>query len=161
MTTIDNGFDSVSETSAHNAMLDFVRDVKASVTKAVETHNALCEIRAERDSQDQQWGEQNHPMLPSDGYGWLIQGDYECLARTWKTTNAYRAQKGQLAWDGILLEEVYEALCEPDAKKREVELIQVAAVAVAAWEASRRQRLKSEDGVREYLMGLIHPKAAA
>jgi len=51
VTTIDNGFDSVSETSAHNAMLDFVRDVKASVTKAVECAVGLQRAFAEREGE--------------------------------------------------------------------------------------------------------------
>ena len=48
-------------------------------------------------------------------------------------------QDGSLAWDGILLEEVYEGLAEIDPLLRRAELVQVAAVAVGEIEAIDEQ----------------------
>lgn len=88
----------------------------------------LSEVRAERYSQDDKWGEQNHPDC-DESYD--VREEYESEAYTWKHINEARVARGTLSNDGILLEEVYEALAEigDDAKLRE-ELIQVAAVAV-------------------------------
>jgi hypothetical protein len=53
-------------------------------------------------------------------------------ADNWKIQNQHRVENGDLTWDGILLEEVYEALAEADPVKLREELVQVAAVA-ASW----------------------------
>lgn len=111
------------------------------------TSRVLNTVRRERHDQDRKWGEQNHPDLPTfttpmwdTGVPYDPIAEYESEAYTWKHINEGRVEKGKLAWDGILLEEVYEALaeCGDDEKLRE-ELVQVAAVAVAWIEAIDRR----------------------
>lgn len=99
------------------------------------TPRVLGEVYNERDEQDKKWGEQNHPMSP-EGLD-ATEEAAEC-ADFWKVINDLRQKNGQLSWDGILLEEVYEALSEDDPKKIRAELIQVAAVAVAMVECLDR-----------------------
>lgn len=109
------------------------------------TTKVLAEVSKERQSQDARWGEQNHPVIGGDGGGNpldLFRRSYLRQAEIMKAANADAEQSGCLGWDGILLEEVYEALSEADPDNREAELIQVAAVAVAMVECSRRNRGK-------------------
>lgn len=106
----------------------------------------LDEVHGERRRQDEKWGQQNHP----DVYGPLPHAwrqRYEARANGWKDDNAARVMEQNArgvpsdrnaAWDGILLEEVYEALAEVDPIARRAELIQVAAVAAAEVEAIDR-----------------------
>jgi hypothetical protein len=101
------------------------------------TTQALMEVREERDRQDTKWGPQDHEVL----YRTTSPATFARLAEFWQKENDFRVQEGFLSWDGVLLEEVAEALAETDPAKREVELIQVAAVAVAMVECSRRNRL--------------------
>ncbi|HWO60244.1 MAG TPA: hypothetical protein VNO31_09445 [Umezawaea sp.] len=113
-----------------------------------ETASVLAEIAAERAEQDAKWGQQNHPdRMPAD-YPVGDTPSAELAAVHWKNTNAARVawmnERGvprdrNAAWDGILLEEVYEALAEEDLAKLRAELVQVAAVA-AAWIASIDRR---------------------
>lgn len=99
------------------------------------TAKVLAETHWERRAQDARWGERNHPDRPS-----LVHlGSAAREATYWKSENAYRARTCRLAWDGILLEEVYEALAEADVSRLRAELIQVAAVAVAWVEALDRR----------------------
>jgi hypothetical protein len=87
----------------------------------------LAAVLAERERQEILWGEQNHPdvpmVLPATKRG-LHRAD----AEKWKILNARRVNMGHLAWDGILLEEVYEALAEADPDKLRTELVQSMAV---------------------------------
>jgi hypothetical protein len=99
------------------------------------TQRVLDEITVEREDQDERWGEQNHPILIDPD--WVY--SYLARAEDWKEHNDASANAGALGWDGILLEEVYEALSETDPEKRREELIQVAAVAVAAVESEDRR----------------------
>ncbi|MGW3992175.1 hypothetical protein ACWEF6_01680 [Amycolatopsis sp. NPDC004772] len=98
----------------------------------------LSAAEREMDRQDALWGEQNHPDI-----GGELPGDWSRLyagnADRWKALNAERVHYGQLGWDGILLEEVYEALGEADETKMREELIQVAAVALQ-WAGAIRRR---------------------
>ncbi|OKI45132.1 hypothetical protein [Micromonospora sp. CB01531] len=112
----------------------------AAIKTFNDINDVLREVRSERYAQDAQWGTQDHPMLPAQGMEWIYVDNYRHDAEQWKVTNGYRNENGALAWDGILLEEVYEALSETDPAKREAELVQVAAVAVAAVQSSRRAR---------------------
>lgn len=89
----------------------------------------LVEILRERARQDEKWGEQHHPDV-DPGSLHLDYRTHQASATSWKLINAYRVDKGALAWDGILLEEAYEAAGEEDTEKKIAELIQVAAVAV-------------------------------
>lgn len=112
----------------------------------------LLEVLAERVRQDAKWGEQNHPTWnPSQDHqtfkgpdNWHRE-EYEHEADAWKLVNAERAKSGETAYDGILLEEVFEALAELDPDKRRVELIQVAAVAVSMVEAEDRNTARPGD----------------
>ena len=91
------------------------------------TLEALALVLTEREAQVEKWGIQNHN---SSHYSSLPRS-YKAQADRWKAINAARVDEGSISWDGILLEEVFEALAEADPKKRAIELVQVAAVAVA------------------------------
>lgn len=105
----------------------------------------LYEVADETVRQDEKWGEQNHPDLLPEEYSHRT---YHFTAEAWKRTNDARVAKANAdgalpdrncAWDGILLEEVYEALAESDPAKLRAELVQVAAVAVQ-WVAAIDRR---------------------
>lgn len=110
--------------------------------------SVLGEVAVERAKQDAKWGEQNHPdYYDLADQGWT-QNHYASMADSWKDFNADRVKEQNeagtpkdrnCAWDGILLEEVYEALAECNPTKLRAELIQVAAVAVAWCEAIDRR----------------------
>lgn len=96
--------------------------------------SAIEDVVAERAAQDAKWGEQNHPAMASGqgaGYEEMVCAAAADRANHWKSENAGRAADGTIGWDGILLEEVYEALAESDAALLRAELVQAAAVAVA------------------------------
>lgn len=110
------------------------------------------QVRQEREAQDAKWGEQNHPDLDPHDIPEVARNEYAFRADRWKQINAMRAEHGCevsgrsvpvvpscVAWDGILLEEVYEALTEKDPTELRAELIQVAAVAMAWAEAIDRR----------------------
>lgn len=132
--------------------MTFLNTLHEQMTGITETNNVLCLIRDERDQQDRKWGQQDHPYTAT--MVGPVARDHERHAEFWKRENDVRVREMDLAWDGILLEEVYEALAETDAEAREVELIQVAAVAVAMVEASRRKRLVFH---RERLQQWLNP----
>jgi hypothetical protein len=98
----------------------------------------LAEVRAERKQQDEQWGEQNHPLVGGSDPE-LSRAHYEGRATAWKNANGFRAKWDNMGWDSILIEEVYEALAEEDEQKARAELIQVAAVALTVVEAIDRR----------------------
>jgi hypothetical protein len=86
----------------------------------------LAAVVAERERQEVLWGEQNHPDVPpSESWD---RDSFAVAANSWKKRNEARAASGELAWDGILLEEVYEALAEEDPEKLRTELLQSMAV---------------------------------
>jgi hypothetical protein len=95
--------------------------------RAGRTRAVLAEIEAERQAQDAQWGEQNHP-LGFGGHLNRLRAD-QCRAECDEA-----AERGEVTWRHILLEELYEALAEGSARAARDELIQLAAVAVAAVE---------------------------
>jgi hypothetical protein len=109
------------------------------------TNAILDEILGERIRQEEKWGEQNHiDHWPDD----LMLAAFQLNAEIWKRVNAERVailnkedmpSDKNCAWDGILLEEVFEALEQIDSAKIRAELIQVAAVAVAWVEAIDRR----------------------
>lgn len=94
----------------------------------------LGEVAVERAKQDEKWGEQNHPMVCAPG----DRTQFAAGAWQWQRENAARAGEGRLSWDGVLLEEVYEAMAEEDPARQREELVQVAAVAVAMIECLDR-----------------------
>ncbi|MCX5066623.1 hypothetical protein OOJ91_12115 [Micromonospora lupini] len=109
------------------------------VERTDRTGGVLYEVARERSRQDARWGEQNHPdSNPEDHY--TGRAEFAENAERWKLINAERAGRGAIAWDGVLLEEVFEALAEDDPVKLRAELVQVAAVAVAQIEAIDRRQ---------------------
>ncbi|MFD5315419.1 hypothetical protein [Streptomyces sp. NPDC127098] len=117
------------------------------------TARVLAEVAATRERQEARWGEQNHPALSPCDDAAATRDAYEGRADRWKELNEERARRSvtagrcpegtpahtHTAWDGILLEEVYEALAEEDPTAIRAELVQVAAVAVAWIEAIDRR----------------------
>lgn len=95
----------------------------------------LVEVKKERDRQNQMWGEQNYEIFDK--------GDidhYSSMATNRKKLNEVKVRNNLLFWSDVLLEEVYESLCEPNPFKCREELIQVAAVAVAMIESLDRNK---------------------
>lgn len=88
--------------------------------------NIATEVVGECIKQELKWGEQNHPLVYHPDKVRMFANSAD---RT-KAMNDARVAEGSLAWDGILLEEVYEALGESDLDLMRAELVQVAAVAV-------------------------------
>lgn len=93
-----------------------------------------AEIAAERRRQVSRWGRQDHPSAGPAGTEPFVPVVERC-----KALNDARMETGGHSWDAILLEEVFEALAEPDPVRRRVELLQVAAVAAAEIEAIDRR----------------------
>lgn len=116
-------------------------NMKANGMGAASLNALLDEIAAERARQDAKWGalgpdddERTRRMLGATK-------DLEAaksLARYWQDTNDTAARQGAITWQGILLEEVFEALAEPDPVRLRAELVQVAAVAVKIAQAVER-----------------------
>lgn len=109
------------------------------------TESVLLEVLQERSRQDQLFPGQSWPILghPSSA------GYYAQKAENWKRHNDNRLigedrRGADMARDGILLEEVYEALAETDADKLRAELIQAAAVCVAIVEDLDRKQVKRQ-----------------
>lgn len=135
-------------------------DVIAGARSEVATPGVLGEVAAERARQDAKWGEQNHPDYDPHDIDSVVRNEYGFRAERWKEINDRRAKQGCevkhvfpaascTAWDGVLLEEVYEALAEHDPAKLREELVQTAAVAVAWIEALDRRALgldQNEEG---------------
>lgn len=95
---------------------------------------AVCrEVILERESQNQKWGEQNHPDGTGPTMSRLNAVDFTRLECE------YAAQHGTVTWRHILDEEVAEAYAESDPAKLRAELVQVAAVAVAWVESIDRR----------------------
>ena len=102
-----------------------------------DTEAVLEEVANERGAQDERWGQQDHDVVKTPDVLPL----YENAAKRYRLNNDRDSAEGRYSWDGILLEEVYEALAAtPDSEDQEVELIQVAAVCVAMVECIRRRR---------------------
>jgi hypothetical protein len=113
------------------------------------TSRVLDELATERGKQDEQWGEQNHPIR------WPRHNErdrsmYQDQANAWKRINAERVRIANAAgatsdrncsWDGIALEELYEALAEGDPAAIRAELVQAGAVIVAMIESLDRNGL--------------------
>lgn len=99
------------------------------------------EVIEERLNQIETWGQQDH----QSAFGAGAVREFGRAADRWKQVNEARVETDQLTWDGILLEEVYEALAETDLDLRRAELIQVAAVALAEVESIDRELAYDED----------------
>lgn len=95
-----------------------------------ELAGVLVEIAEERARQEELWGEQNHPVLSSSPNTFVARRSHAARADVFKRRNDRRAKESNLAWDDIILEEVYEALAEEDPARIRAELVQAAAVVV-------------------------------
>lgn len=101
----------------------------------IDATHPLADVAQEQARQLRLWGEQNH-----QDYGSV--DDMRCFgasAEWWKVVNAARVELDSITWDGILLEEVFEALSCEDVNSLREELAQVAAVAVSWIEAIDRR----------------------
>jgi hypothetical protein len=106
------------------------------------------EIDAERARQLAKFGDQRHPDMAGDATSQCdARETFAEWAQNYRVINGGtfdpRDRDNRLDWTGILLEEVYEALAEPDPTKLRAELIQVAAVC-AAWVYDIDQRPANE-----------------
>lgn len=99
---------------------------------------AILDVLNERVRQDAKWGEQNHPSVHKHAAMELRAQ----RAAHQKLCNDGDVERSTLAWDGILLEEVFEAVAEADEARIREELVQVAAVAVAWIECIDRRAKK-------------------
>ncbi|MFF4576892.1 hypothetical protein ACFY15_00545 [Streptomyces sp. NPDC001373] len=94
------------------------------------------EVDAERSRQLAKFGDQRHPDMTGDA---TAQCDARLMFDEWaeqyrQINNGHLDQRDtdpRLDWTGILLEEVYEALAEPDPARLRAELIQIAAICQA------------------------------
>lgn len=108
---------------------------------ALLTTEALADVRAERARQDAKWGaNRSYPMIWDH-----LRENARKLEASAKASCEDAKRTGLLTWSHILSEEVAEAFAAETPEQIEAELIQVAAVAVAAAEDMRRKRLASED----------------
>lgn len=131
-----------AEAKYHNLQ----RRLDTNSEERMSTERVLQEVLQERQRQDAKWGQQNHVIVTERPY--LDAGGpkdtrevYFDKAEQYKHFNDQDNQHGSLGWDHILLEEVFEALAEQDPAKIREELVQVAAVAVAAIESLDRNEL--------------------
>lgn len=95
-----------------------------SDTQWERVEQALHEVCNERLAQHVKWGEQNLPNGTGGGFR-------RTMARLKRLACEQAAQRGTVTWGHVLEEEFSEAMAETDPAKLKVELIQVAAVAVA------------------------------
>jgi hypothetical protein len=109
------------------------------------TLDVLVEVLAERRRQVQQYGF-NDDLETGMGPDvcWLLpytaDSAAEIEARLRIDYEDFEEDTGKPTWAHLLREELAEAICEPDAEKREAEWLQVAALAVSFVESSRRAR---------------------
>lgn len=115
-----------------NAILDPINDIASEVIE-------------ERLAQLEKWGEQTRPSH----YDEVFRLQFSRAAERWKEINDARESETEVTWDGVLLEEVYEALAEEDPQRIRAELIQVAAVAMA-WvqDLDDQEQFRHEEGQR-------------
>ncbi|MEV1109906.1 hypothetical protein AB0I95_14785 [Micromonospora sp. NPDC049751] len=77
------------------------------------------------------------PMYP-EGAAW--REEYAFRANQARLANKFRVEGGQYAWDNVILMSTYTALEQDDPDVRESELLDLAAVIIAAYESSRKRR---------------------
>lgn len=109
------------------------------------TEHVLYEVARERSRQDLKWGEQNHPLLDPE----LAGRDPRRMADEYEVPTVVRGQflcqnaakRGAVTWGHILVEEVAEFIGTKadDVVAMRAELVQIAAVAVAAIECLDRK----------------------
>ena len=111
-------------------------------------------VRAERERQDERWGEQNH----DDGTGEPGDAENRDLIRERCEANFY---VGAGTWRHILDEEVAEAYAETDPWKLRRELVQVAAVAMAWVECIDRRTIAASLAAHETAAAADAPAVTA
>lgn len=92
----------------------------------------MGEILAERRRQDQMWGIQDWPWRNPRQFPLTVSAEIV------RKTVELRSEAGVVDWAAILVEEVAEAVEETDPDRLRVELVQVAAVVMAAIESLDR-----------------------
>ncbi len=101
-----------------------------------ETADAVLDVAEERVRQVAKWGVQSIPLGGNES--WVH------AANEARRIADARDKEGTLTWADVLLEEVFETLAETDPAKFREELVQVAAVAVAAIEDIDREAADAE-----------------
>lgn len=105
----------------------------------------LYEVARERGRQDAKWGEQDHPDGTGPKVYWVpISSSAECVVEDARYTCQFKADRGEVTWRDIALEEVAEAFTATGTDLR-AELVQVAAVAVAWIESIDRRLTTTEE----------------
>ena len=109
----------------------------------------INEIIQERKRQDEKWGEQNHPFTDP-----ILKGresmrlceEYEIPTegRAKQLTNI-NSRRGSVTWGHIIVEELSEAISAQDSIKIREELVQLAAVCIAAIESLERNEMGQEN----------------
>lgn len=94
----------------------------------------LRAVAAERERQDTKFGPQDYPLINP-----VHRSVYASTAESWKRTNDGRISAGTRTGDGVLLEEVYEAISAATPGQTVEELVQVAAVALLLAEMEIRR----------------------
>jgi hypothetical protein len=107
------------------------------------TLSTLLEVEQEVARQHKLWGEQNHPNRGFE-HNSIYADAFAEHASDWKRLNDLRVADGTIAFDGILLEEVYEAVSESEPARIREELVQIAAVAVTWIAAIDRRSIGNE-----------------
>lgn len=112
---------------------DLAHRVEELHTAPAWTSPVLLAVALERKRQEAKFGVQNHPT----GFFFSPENDHDEKAR--KAEYEHLKATGKITWRAILAEEVYEAFNCPSDQEAYEELVQVAAVAVAAAESIRRR----------------------
>ena len=109
------------------------------------TREVVLEVITERGAQDAKWGQQDHPlgMHPTREFPWVGLLTAYTLANIARGHCEWAANAEQLTWADILAEEVFEAFAAASPAEARAELLQVAAVAVAAIESIDRNTLNA------------------
>jgi hypothetical protein len=110
-----------------------------SIIDTTTLQSVLEEVANERLRQDEKWGQQDHPWVEDD------EGDlFDLYFNHWNSVDHIQqwvdwcGREGDSTYAQILLEEFAEAVVETDPARARAELVQVAAVAVAAIESIDR-----------------------
>ena len=103
------------------------------------TDRVLTLVRLERQSRHARFGQEDLPDVAQPFADVDVRDDYKALADEWKETNAQRVELETLAWDGVLLEEAFDAVSKSNPHTLKAALIQVAAGATAWAEAIDRR----------------------
>lgn len=101
--------------------------------------SVMLEVLEERRRQDTKWGEQNHPITSSIYWSLAHRKAQENEVRQ---VCEERFKRGNGCWWDIIAEEAYEVNGTDDPAEQRKELVQLAAVCVAAIECLDRKAAK-------------------